>query len=202
MRQNRIKILCAQNDISIAELAKKIGMQPAALRRYTRHEAQPRIELAQQVAAALNVTPDEVLGIKIGSEKIDAAWRQMPLYGAVQGGIGHDITDLSDAIDAIDTPSWLASVPDAYAVFVSGTSMRPRFNPREVLYVHPGRPCREGDYVVVQLAANGNTHAIVKQFVEITDTHVVLRQHNPDRNLNYPRNEVAAIHVVVGSYFA
>ena len=39
MRQNRIKILCAQNDISIAELAKKIGMQPAALRRYTRHEA-------------------------------------------------------------------------------------------------------------------------------------------------------------------
>ena len=75
MRQNRIKILCAQNDISIADLAKKIGMQPAALRRYTRHEAQPRIELAQQVAAALNVTPDEVLGIKIGSEKIEVARR-------------------------------------------------------------------------------------------------------------------------------
>ena len=202
MRQNRIKILCAQHNLSVAELAKKIDMQPAALRRYTRQEAQPKLELAQQIADTLNVAVDNVLGVKIGSEKIEVAKRQMPLYGAVQGGIGHDITDLSDAIDAIDTPSWLASVPDAYAVFVTGTSMQPRFNPREICYVHPGRPYREGDYVVVQLSANGSTHAIVKKFVELTDTHVVLTQHNPDRELKYGREQVAAIHVVVGSYFA
>ena len=202
MRRNRIKILCAQHDLSVAELAKKINMQPAALRRYTRQEAQPKLELAQQIADMLNVVVDDVLGVKIGSKKIEVAKRQMPLYGAVQGGIGHDITDLSDAIDMIDTPSWLASVPDAYAVFVTGTSMQPRFNPREICYVHPGRPYREGDYVVVQLSANGSRHAIVKQFVELTDTHVVLRQHNPNRRLKYECDQVVAIHVVVGTYFS
>mgnify|MGYP003642508884 FL=1 len=127
----------------------------------------------------------------------------MPLYGAVQGGsVGFDITDVTEPIDAIDTPSWLSSVPDAYAVFVTGTSMTPRFNPREVVYVHPHRPYREGDCVVVQLAANGRTHAIVKQFVEITDTHVVLRQHNPDRILKHTLDEVSAIHTIVGSYYS
>jgi len=124
------------------------------------------------------------------------------LYGAAQAGIGFDITDVTEPIDAIETPSWLKSVPDAYAVFVSGTSMQPRFKPREIVYVHPGRPYRDGDYVVVQLKANGVAHAIVKRFVEVTDTHVVLHQHNPDRKVTHKLEEVAAIHCIVGSYFA
>jgi phage repressor protein C with HTH and peptisase S24 domain len=202
MRRNRIKTLCALKELSVTELAKKIDMQPHALRRYTRQEAQPRLELAQAIAEALDVPVDDVLGVQIGAEKVDESKQKLPLYGAVQAGIGEDISDLTDPIDAIDTPSWLASVPDAYAVFVSGTSMAPRFNPREICYVHPGRPYRAGDYVVVQLSANGSTHAIVKQFIELTDTHVVLRQHNPDRELKYGREQVSAIHVVVGTYFA
>ena len=126
----------------------------------------------------------------------------MPLYGAVQGGIGHEITDVTDPIDSIDTPSWLESVPDSYAVFVTGNSMEPRFRAREIIYVHPYRPYREGDYVVVQLQANGRVHAIVKQFVEMTDGEVTLKQHNPDKELRHPRSTIAAIHLVVGSYFA
>jgi phage repressor protein C with HTH and peptisase S24 domain len=144
-----------------------------------------------------------VIGVDLGTAPDKNNVATMPLYGAVQGGVvGFDITDVTEPIDAIDTPSWLSSVPDAYAVFVTGTSMAPRFNPREVVYVHPHRPYREGDCVVVQLAANGRTHAIVKQFVEITDTHVVLRQHNPDRILKHTLDEVSAIHTIVGSYFS
>ena len=207
--KNGIKKLCGQNDISISELARRIGMQPHTLRRYTRiqedgsQEAQPSIELATKIAKALNVSLNEVIGVDLGTAPDKNNVATMPLYGAVQGGaVGFDITDVTEPIDAIDTPSWLSSVPDAYAVFVTGTSMAPRFNPREVVYVHPHRPYREGDCVVVQLAANGRTHAIVKQFVEITDTHVVLRQHNPDRELRHKLDEVSAIHTIVGSYYS
>jgi phage repressor protein C with HTH and peptisase S24 domain len=207
--KNGIKKLCGQNDISVSELARRIGMQPPTLRRYTRmredgsQEAQPSIELATKIAKALDVSVNEVIGVDLGTAPDKNNVATMPLYGAVQGGVvGFDITDVTEPIDAIDTPSWLSSVPDAYAVFVTGTSMAPRFNPREVVYVHPHRPYREGDCVVVQLAANGRTHAIVKQFVEITDTHVVLRQHNPDRELRHKLEDVSAIHTIVGSYYS
>ena len=207
--KNGIKKLCAQNEISISELGRRIGMQPHTLRRYTRiredgsQEAQPSIELATKIAEALDVSVDQVIGVNLGSAADKRNVTTMPLYGAVQGGsVGFDITDVTEPIDAIDTPSWLSSAPDCYAVFVTGTSMTPRFNPREVVYVHPHRPYREGDCVVVQLAANGRTHAIVKQFVEITDTDVVLRQHNPDRILRHKLDEVSAIHTIVGSYYS
>ena len=209
--RNRIKKLCADHDISVAELARRRGKQPHALRRYTRvredgtQEAQPSTELAQSIADKLGVTLSDVIGVDLGLELAPQQVREtrtMPLYGAAQAGIGFDITDVTEPIDAIETPSWLKSVPDAYAVFVSGTSMQPRFNPREIVYVHPGRPYRDGDYVVVQLKANGVAHAIVKRFVEVTDTHVVLMQHNPDRKVTHILEEVAAIHVIVGSYFA
>ena len=209
--RNNIKRLCAENEVSISELARRLEMKPHTLRRYTRvrpdgeQEAQPSVELATKIADTLGVTVDKVLGVDLGiaSGAGQREVKTMPLYGAVQGGsVGFDITDVTEPIDAIDTPSWLSSVPDAYAVFVTGTSMTPRFNPREVVYVHPHRPYREGDCVVVQLAANGRTHAIVKQFVEITDTHVVLRQHNPDRELRHKLDEVSAIHTIVGSYYS
>ena len=56
--------------------------------------------------------------------------------------------------------------------------------------------------MVVQLQANGRVHAIVKQFVEMTDDEVILKQHNPDKELRHLRSTVAAIHLVVGSYFS
>jgi len=208
--RNRIKKLCADHDISVAELARRIGKNPHALRRYTRtradgtQEAQPSNALAQAIADVLGVTLSDVIGVDLGQGLAPQQTREtqtMPLYGAAQAGIGFDITDVTEPIDAIETPSWLKSVPDAYAVFVSGTSMQPRFNPREIVYVHPGRPYRDGDYVVVQLKANGVAHAIVKQFVEITDTHVTLRQHNPDRQVQHNLDEVSAIHAIVGSYY-
>jgi phage repressor protein C with HTH and peptisase S24 domain len=208
--RNKIKRLCADNDMSVSELARHIGMQPHALRRYTRvrddgsQEAQPSVSLAQKIADVFGVSIDQVIGVDLGSSdrvRQREVKSKMPLYGAVQGGeVGFDITDVTEPIDAIDTPSWLESVPDAYAVFVTGNSMEPRYMAREVVYVHPHRPYRQGDYVVVQLHANGNTHAIVKRFVELTDTHVILSQHNPDREIRHCRENVAAIHTIVGTY--
>ena len=64
--KNRIKILCAENDMNVRELAEAINMAPSALRRYTRQELQPRLSLAERIAAALNCTVEEVLGADVG----------------------------------------------------------------------------------------------------------------------------------------
>ncbi len=52
-RKNRIKILAAQADMSIPALAEKVDVQPHTIRRYTRQEAQPRIELAEKIAVRI-----------------------------------------------------------------------------------------------------------------------------------------------------
>ena len=203
---NRIKILCVEAGINVSVLADKVGMKAHALRRYTRirsdgqQEAQPSLKLAQDIAEVFDVPVDKVFGIDLGTDTKIKEAKKMPLYGAAQAGLGSDITNVSDPIDSIDTPSWLANVPDAYAVFISGSSMEPRFRPREVVYAHPGRPQRQDDYVVVQLEADGVKTAIVKQFVELTEKYLVLKQHNPDREVTYLRSEVLAIHVIVGSF--
>ena len=108
--RNNIKRLCAEHDMSVSELARRIGMQPHALRRYTRvredgnQEAQPSVELATKIADALGVSIDKVIGVDLGisARQGNREVRKMPLYGAVQGGeVGFDITDVTEPIDTI-----------------------------------------------------------------------------------------------------
>lgn len=50
------------------ELAKKIGISPETLARYERGDRDPTTTVIRKIATALNVTPNELLGIK-NSEK-------------------------------------------------------------------------------------------------------------------------------------
>jgi phage repressor protein C with HTH and peptisase S24 domain len=205
-RRNRIRFLAAERGLTIAELAVQIGMQPHTLRRYTRHEAEPKLEIAEKVAEVLGVSIDDVLGTEIGTVKMEEVvasnnknGRRIPVYGAAQGGVGFDITQVDTPVDSIIAPEYLDSCPDPYGVYVVGESMEPRFFAGEILLVHPGKPVRTGDWVVVQFRAGPETHAIVKRFVRAANGHVVLQQLNPDKELRYDRADIVAIHKVVGT---
>ncbi len=45
-----------------------------------------------------------------------------------------------DVIDMVDRPANLRGVPGAYAVYVVGASMEPRYHPGELVHIHPGKP--------------------------------------------------------------
>ena len=61
-RKNQIRRLAAENNITIAKLAVAIGVQPHTLRRYTRHEAEPKLELAEKLAQFFDVSVADVIG--------------------------------------------------------------------------------------------------------------------------------------------
>ena len=195
---NRIKQLCAETDITISELARRIDMQPHALRRYTRHESEPKLSLAKRIAKEIGVGVEDVLGVTAGN--VSAQTKTIPLYGAAQGGVGVEITDVSAPIDEIEAPSFLASVTDGYAVYITGSSMEPRFRSGEIAFVHPHKPVRAGDDVIVQIESNGKRHAVIKQFKRFADDAVVLQQHNPEKEITYQKSEVSALHSVIGTY--
>jgi phage repressor protein C with HTH and peptisase S24 domain len=107
-----------------------------------------------------------------------------------------------DVIDLIDRPAGLAGVPNAYAVYVVGASMEPRYHPGEVVHIHPGRPVDVGAYVLVQRkpkAAGDTPLAIIKRLAKRTGAKITLEQFNPPRLFDIKAGEIVSIHRVVGS---
>ena len=205
MRRNRIAILAAERGKTISELAEIVEVKAHTLRRYARHDSQPRLEMAQQIADKLQVSLEDVLGTDIvepvATPVVAASNNQMPIYGAAQGGPGHDITNIETPADTAPVPAYLSGATDPYGVFVVGDSMEPRFYSGETLMVHPGRPVRKGDWVVVQFVDADGVYAVVKKFDHSNDQDVHVEQLNPPQPIRYARDSVRAVHKVVGAQF-
>lgn len=203
-RRNRIRLLAAERGLTIAELAIAIEMQPHTLRRYSRHEAEPKIEIAEKIANYFGVSRDYVIGDETDIKPLPRQpnGQKIPVYGAAQGGAGFDVTDVATPVDMLPTPHYVANANDAYGVFVVGESMEPRFIEGEIVIVHPGKPARRGDWCVVQLRAGDEQHAIVKRFKSMSNDHIILEQLNPVREIRHPREDVIALHKIVGVQLA
>lgn len=145
---------------------------------------------------------------------IDYPTARLPMLGTAVGGEdGRFVLNGSQIGDALCPPQ-LLGVPNAYGVFVNGTSMEPRYHPGEAVFVNPHLPVRQGDYVVVQVAGefDGDDLAgFVKRFVSMNARELVLEQYQ-DRDLEEPgaipgdlrsfriaRQRVVAVHKIVAS---
>ncbi|HKQ43883.1 MAG TPA: helix-turn-helix domain-containing protein [Rhizomicrobium sp.] len=107
-----------------------------------------------------------------------------------------------DVIDLIDRPAGLIGVPNAYAVYVVGASMEPRYHPGEVVHIHPGRPVDVGAYVLVQRRPKSNGEAplaVIKRLAKRTGAKIVLEQFNPPRSFEIRTADIVSLHRVVGS---
>ena len=106
-----------------------------------------------------------------------------------------------DVIDMIERPASLNGVASAYAVYVVGASMEPRYHPGEVVHIHPGKPVSVGSYVLVQRRPKGGETplAVIKRLVKRTPAKITLEQFNPPRIFDIKAGDIVSIHRVVGS---
>ena len=107
-----------------------------------------------------------------------------------------------DVIDMIERPASLNGVPNAYAVYVVGASMEPRYHPGEVVHIHPGRPIDVGAYVLVQRkpkAAGEAPLAVIKRLARRSGAKITLEQFNPAKSFDIKAGDIVSIHRVVGS---
>lgn len=123
--------------------------------------------------------------------------RDLPVRGRAKAGEdGHYIEETSWAATTTFRPHLLEGVPDAYAVEVWDDSMHPVLRHGWMLWIHPGKPVRAGDAVVIQL---GDGQALVKELVRRTDKEWVFHQFKPDKDIRYARDLVKSVHLVVGN---
>jgi len=141
--------------------------------------------------------------------------RDLPVLGTVlaadlevdaNGDGDHEIEALelaaAETIDYVRRPVGLAQNPSAYALYVQGVSMEPRFEQGELVYVDTRRPPSAKDYVVVQLCGTeGDEHtvvtAMIKRLARRSSQYVDLEQFNPPLHFRLPIGRVHSIHRVV-----
>ncbi|MCP4380742.1 MAG: helix-turn-helix transcriptional regulator, partial [Hyphomicrobiales bacterium] len=113
---------------------------------------------------------------------------RIPVYGQAVGGSDGRFLMNGDTLDEVLAPPILSDVSGAYAVFVYGDSMEPRYYDGEVVYVDPRRRPRKGEFTVAQISGGdgGPPLAFVKRFVRWTDKVLVLEQFNPAEELTFP----------------
>ncbi len=144
---------------------------------------------------------NRVSSIVPGPMRLSGA-RDLPVLGkAVAGQDG--VFEISEQPhDYIERPMSLDGIDDAYAVYIQDSSMEPRYFSGEAVCVHPGRPITRDCFVVVQFhpeTAGDPPRAVVKQFRNRTASALILRQFNPETELEFPLETVQSVQRIIWS---
>ena len=125
----------------------------------------------------------------------------IPLLGQGVAGRDGSFPFNGERVADIPAPPSIARIRDAYAIYVVGTSMLPRYEPGEIVFVDPTKPAMRGDYVVVQISEGGDDVAsagYIKQYVSMDEKQIKLLELHPKRKqLTFPTARVVAVHVIV-----
>lgn len=219
MDTSTIKRLLKERGLTQRELAAHLGVDPAAITRLFAGKRRLRLDEAPMVAEFLGLDTPAFLeanrmngNVEIrpgrGDGDPDAGPRDLPVYGSAQGGDDGMTIDYQP-IEWMRRPQALEGVVDAFAFYVVGDSMTPRFRHGERLLVHPRRPPRPGEDVLIILRDGadreaGETdrrHAMVKTLVGRAGANVTVAQYNPPREFELPASEIDSILLIVGSFF-
>jgi len=123
--------------------------------------------------------------------------RTIPVLSAARGGRDQEMFLTDGPIDRAPCPPYLLHVKDAYAIYVTGSSMVPMYRPRQLLFVHPHRPPAPGCGIVI---VKKNGAVLIKEFVRRTKTALAVREYSPARrDFSIPLEEIEAAHAVAGA---
>jgi phage repressor protein C with HTH and peptisase S24 domain len=202
---------------TLAELSLGIGKNHAYLQQFINRDIPLRLgeEVRHRLAPLLGVDEMQLRGAGFPSIKKQSAAAPspnavvagatriastIPAYGHAMGGKdGQFVLNGNKVADVLAPPS-LSSVPEAYAVYVVGLSMEPRYFAGEAVFVNPRLPVRKDDFVVAQIAADVEGDpplAYIKRFVSMDSKALRLTQFNPRKTLEFSSGRVVSVHRIV-----
>lgn len=102
-------------------------------------------------------------------------------------------------IDYVRRPPALNGAKDIYALYVEGTSMEPRHRHGDLLFVHPHKPARIGDDVIIQIKTEPDAPiaATLGELLRRKAEHLVIKKLNPPAEIELSLTGVVSIHKVL-----
>lgn len=204
--------------ITQAALAAALGVTPAAISLWETGETAPKRDNLLAMARIFGVPASAFLDDDLDAPQIAAAIApkvrvipvdlpastEMPANLPVRGTAACSENDgafqLEDSVvDYIRRPPALQNVPEAYALYLSGDSMEPRWTSGDLIMVHPKRPPRLGDHVilVIQKGQDAPQQAYCKRLIRRHANKVEVEQYNPRKQLEFPESQVVSIHKIL-----
>lgn len=122
--------------------------------------------------------------------------RCLPVRGRAEGGKDGNFVIEEQPIDWTYRPADLQGVNEAFAVFVSGNSMVPKYKNGDLVYVHPAKPISKQRYALIETTEH---KGFIKQYVGWQDDHLIVQQFNPKQEIKIPRENVLRLMLVIGS---
>jgi phage repressor protein C with HTH and peptisase S24 domain len=174
--------LAERSGLSPSGLAKRSGLDPTTFNKSKRitadgRERWPSTESVAKALAATNTSIDTFVQL-IGDSARTV--QSVPLLGFAQAGAGGYFDDSGfpsgKGWDEVALPS--ADDEHAYALEISGDSMRPVYRDGDVIVVSPGTPIRRGDRVVVKTRGG---EVMVKEMKRRTAKTLELQSMNPNQ---------------------
>ena len=172
--------LAERAGMSPSGLAKRSGLDPTTFNKSKRitadgRERWPSTESVAKALAATNSSIDTFVQL-IGDGA--RGLQSVPLLGLAQAGSGGHFDDsgfpAGKGWDEVALPS--ASDEHAYALEISGDSMKPAYRDGDIIVVSPGTPIRRGDRVVVKTTGG---EVMVKELKRRTTKTLELQSLNP-----------------------
>jgi phage repressor protein C with HTH and peptisase S24 domain len=179
--------LAERAGLSPSGLAKKSGLDPTTFNKSKRvtSDGRERWPSTESLSKALAATGS---GLSTFVQFIDDGARSVqsvPLLGFAEAGSGGYFDDggfpVGKGWDQVGLPT--INDEHAYALEISGDSMKPAYRDGDVIVVSPGTPIRRGDRVVVKTVAG---EVMVKELRRRTAKTLELQSLNPahaDRTL-------------------
>lgn len=186
-----------------SRLAQAAGVAPSTINRFLNNDNVKHTlsgTTLSAIAAAAGLPPP--FG---GASEAPVSMRRLPfpesgeedlyIMGSAVGGEA-GVFDLNgEAIGTVPRPTKLKGVPRAYAVYMRGTSMYPKYEDGQLLYIDPHKPVRPGNYVVVEFRDH---RAFVKRFVRRANGHLYVMELAPEeRELDFDDAIVLNVHKIV-----
>jgi phage repressor protein C with HTH and peptisase S24 domain len=192
--------LAARAKLTPSGLAKKAGLDPTTFNKSKRitPEGRPRWPSTESVAKALAATNTKIeTFMSLLTDSGKPAITHVPLIGFAQAGAGGYFDDggfpVGKGWDEIAFPS--ITDEHAYALEISGDSMKPAYRDGDIIIVSPAAPVRKGDRVVVKTR---DGEVMVKELKRKSSKSIELKSLNSEhRDRTLPMSEVLWIARIV-----
>lgn len=201
----------------------RIGLNRGYFNDIKEKNTSPRSDTLNKIMSSVGKTVADLYQSEISSQPalVKAPFnpselpRDVPILGTATGAMLEVQTngaverieeiELQEEIGFARRPVSLANNRKAYALYVAGDSMYPRYAGGELVYVDPRRQPMIGDDVIVQLVGDIREdadpaeikHVLVKRLVRNTASHLELEQFNPAITFKLAKANIASVHRVV-----
>jgi phage repressor protein C with HTH and peptisase S24 domain len=208
-----IRATLSERQLNMSNVSKKLGKNHAYLHQFLDRGIPGRLPeiVREQLAGILGVPETQLksgdvrgrLSIPVRVDRPPShAGDKIPVFGLGKAETAGLFQWNGQTVDHVSRPPQLVGAPEAYAVYVDGSGMEPRYYAGEIIYVHPGKPVTLGAFVVAQVRPESEgevPRAFIRRLIKRNASKMTFEQFNPPKEVDIKASDILSMRKIVGS---